>query len=269
MRLGAWLRETRERTRIPRIDLELLAAHALGRSRSWVLAHGADEVDPRLLEPWVARRLAREPVAKIVGWREFYGRRFRVDGPVLIPRQETETLVEAALAEPGTASRVLDLGTGSGCVAITLALERPEWSLVASDVLPGALEVAERNAQALGAPVRLVLADGLRPFATRSFDLVVTNPPYVAAGDPLPDEIRLFEPAVALFAGADGLDFFRRLAHEGARVLRAGGLLLTEIGDGQEEAVAALFRARGWRATRRYRDLGGTVRVLGFEPGGP
>ncbi|HVL39369.1 MAG TPA: peptide chain release factor N(5)-glutamine methyltransferase, partial [Fimbriimonadaceae bacterium] len=194
-----------------RLEAQMLAAHVLGVERSWLLAHPEAEVNDLAGEVLLQRRESHEPLAYILGWREFYGRRFRVTPAALIPRQETEMLVDAVCElAPVPGSRVLDLGTGSGCIAISVKLERPDLILTASDVSPGALEVAEWNATELEASVELVLSDGFQALQGRVFDVIVSNPPYVALDEALPRDVVEWEPRQALFAGHTGLEFYKR-----------------------------------------------------------
>jgi release factor glutamine methyltransferase len=223
---------------------------------------------------WVARRARHEPTAYILGLREFYGRPFEVTPAVLIPRSETELLIDAALewlreAGPGlsdesSSRRILDIGTGSGCLAVTLALECPEASIVATDISEAALEVARRNAVAWGVADRVSFEPVAFAGTGGSFDLVVTNPPYVPAADrdALQPEIRDFEPATALFAGSDGLDVIRELVPKAAVALAPGGRLIMEIGFGQGGMVPNLVASSGlrWHDTRP--DLAGIPRVV-------
>jgi release factor glutamine methyltransferase len=265
----------------PRIEAQLLAAHVLLVDRSWILAHPSGPIPELAAEALLQRREAREPLAYILGRREFYGLPFAVRPAVLIPRQETETIVEAALAEPQSdeatpqptdqpsfqqKTRVLDLGTGSGILAITLKLQRPDWVVTASDVSESALAVALENAENLGADVRFVQSDGFQALRCERFDLIVTNPPYVAAQAPLPPEVRNFEPHVALFAGESGLDFYGMLAREAHEHLAAGGGLIAEVGDGMAESVITVFTRAGWHVRSEAKDLLGTVRCLVLAP---
>lgn len=264
MTIGEWVRLATARLDqagigAARLEAQLLAAHVELRDRSWVLAHPEAPLAEHAAEGLLQRRESGEPLAYLLGWREFYGRRFAVDRRVLIPRHETETLVEVALNFPG--GRVLDLCCGSGCVGLTLALERPAWRVVLSDVSPDALAVAERNRSDLDAGAALACCD-LVGGISGPFDLVVSNPPYVARGDALPREVADFEPALALFADEDGLSIYRRMAAELPRVMAPEGVLLTEIGDGMELAVAGCFEA--WRRLGSWRDAHGTARVMGF-----
>lgn len=245
-----------------RAEARILVGHALGLERAAMIARPEAEVDSARFEPLLRRREAGEPLAYILGSREFYGRAFLVNRDVLIPRAETETLVEAALSASGV--RVLDVGAGSGCVGVTLALEDPSRRMTAVDLSSGALAVASSNGSALGAPIGFVQGDLTGPFQDGAFDLVVTNPPYVETDARLSDDVRR-EPALALFAGQDGMDVYRRLAREAGRVLSPDGLLLTEVGDGQAPRVAAIFQAEGWTETARHRDGLGHERVLAFR----
>ncbi|MEA2552178.1 MAG: release factor glutamine methyltransferase, partial [Fimbriimonadaceae bacterium] len=251
-----------------RLEAQVLASHVLRVDRAWVLAHPEHDFPELAGESVLVRRLSREPLAYILGWREFYGRRFAVRPGVLIPRQETEVLVDAAL-EVGSGmqrAKVLDLGTGSGCVGITLALERKEWLVVASDLSFRALQIADDNRTSLGAHVPLVNADRLGAWGSRCFDLIVTNPPYVGEGEVLMPEVSKWEPREALYAGDAGLAFYKALSEEGGRVLRESGVLLTELGINQLEPVSALFESRGWRVLKTWKDLLGVDRVLAATP---
>ena len=266
----------------PRLDAQLLVAHALGRDRSFVLVHADDPFDLALLEPLCERRAAREPLAYILGWREFYGRRFSVTTDVLVPRQETETVVEAALRaiQHVRAPEVLDLGTGSGCIALTIALERPDARVTATDVSGPALEVARRNAEALGPKpqpllaceptrsleVAFVQSDLFAGLKGQRYDLIVSNPPYVATGDDLPPEVSAYEPPTALYAGPDGFEVYRTLAEGAHAFLRPAGALVVEIGDGQSQAVTEIFEESAWHVDEVANDLSSTPRALTLKP---
>ncbi|MCA2967951.1 MAG: peptide chain release factor N(5)-glutamine methyltransferase [Acidobacteriaceae bacterium] len=246
----------------PRLTAEVLLSRALGQDRVYLYAHPEAPL-PELawihFGRWLHERTQGKPLQYITREQEFYGRRFTVGPGVLIPRPETELIVELALRnEPTT---VLDIGTGSGILAITLALEW-ERPTVATDISAEALRIARANAEALGAPVQFVQADLAAAFAGHSFDAIVTNPPYVPAGDGpgLQREVRDWEPPTALFSGPDGLDHYRRLEPLCRRLLRPGGWLLGEFGYGQAAAIAELFQ--GWRAVELHADLAGTPRVL-------
>lgn len=255
------------RRRIPAAEARLLLGWLLGRNRAWLEAHRDDALDPRQAFDFAAlaaRRAAGEPVAYIVGRREFYGRDFEVTPAVLIPRPETELLVERALAKVsgGGTPRILDLGAGSGCVAVTLALETG-GDVTAVDLSAEALAVARRNAGRLGAAVRFLQSDWFAAVSGK-FDLIVGNPPYIAAGDPhLAEGDLRFEPALALACGADGLDAIRRIVADAPRFLAAGGWLLFEHGYDQGEAVRCLLEARGCGDIEQHRDLAGIPRVSG------
>jgi release factor glutamine methyltransferase len=249
----------------PRLDAELLLAHALDTNRVQLVIDAARALSPDELSRFrelVKRRRAREPVAYLVGRREFYGRSFRVDARVLIPRPDTETLVEVALDRTRALSmslRGLDLCTGSGCVAITLARERPTIRVHATDLSDDALAVARENALRLGAyNVSFARSDLFESLDLDcSFDLVTANPPYIAHGEVknLPPDIRNYEPPLALEAGDDGLAVVRRLVARAPRALRPGGVLAIEVGAGQAQAVKGLFdeaRFRDILASRDY-----------------
>ena len=239
----------------PRLDAELLLGHALGVDRAALLMAPEREV----LEGADGRAVGREPVAYLVGRRGFRHLELAVDARVLVPRPETELLVEVALALPHGA-RVVDVGTGSGAVALALKDERPDLDVVATDLSQDALAVARANAARLGLDVAFVHGDLLD--GAGDVDAVVANPPYVAEADraALPPEVARHEPAVALFAGADGLDVVRRLTvTAGASSARFTAL---EIGAGQAPEAERLLQAAGFTGTERHRDLAGIERVV-------
>lgn len=272
MTLGAWLRMAAarlEHEKIPSAPLEaqLLAAHGLGKDRSFVLTHPELPINEDDLEPLLERRANLEPLAYILGTREFFGRTFEVDPRVLIPRQETELLVEIALFRfPADAPlRVLDIGTGSGAIAVTVALERPAWIVRATDCSADALDVASANARRLGANVQLFHANLFPDDApNQAFDLILSNPPYIATGDPIGPDVA-HEPEQALFAGSDGMDVFRLIAARAGDHLHATGELWLEIGAGQSQTVTDLFEENRWVMLGAERDLAGIVRALGFS----
>jgi len=255
------------RARIPVAEARLLLGHVLGRSAAWLEAH-RDAALPAgaaaQLSALTERRAAGEPVAYLLGHREFYGRSFGVTPDVLIPRPETELLVELASekVDAGRTAAILDLGTGSGCLAITLALELPRARLTAVDVSPAALAVARSNAERLGARAAFVASDWFAALPAQRFDLIVANPPYVAAGDPHLTEGDLrFEPLGALTDHADGLAAIRRIVAEAPRWLGVGGWLLLEHGYDQQAAVRSLLEDAGFGSIEQHRDLAGIVRA--------
>lgn len=248
-------------------DAEYLLLHRLQISRAALRAHPLRELTAEELagyEADVARRLRHEPIQYITGEQEFYGLRLRVTPTVLIPRPETEHLVEAVAARLAGAVRILDVGTGSGAIALALAKELPEAIVTAVDLSPAALAVARSNASALGFAkrVRFLESDLLEAIDGEKFDAVVSNPPYVPEGDRagLAAQIREFEPGMALFGGNSGLDVYRRLIPQAYESLEVGGLLAMEIGFGQREAVAGLLD--GWREIEFVDDLQGIARVV-------
>ena len=254
---------------LARIDAQLLHLHALGRSphdRAWLLAHDSDAVPAEVqerLEGWLQRRLAGEPIAYITGFKEFFGLRLQVDARVLDPRPDTETLVEWALdlLPEGSAQRVLDLGTGSGAVALALQHERPRCEVTAVDASADALAVASANAQRLGLPVQFVLSHWMDA-APGTFELIVSNPPYVAEGDPHLAALT-HEPLQALTSGADGLDDIRHIIAQAPSRLAPGGWLLLEHGWDQAAAVRALLASAGWVEVQSRQDLAGVDRCTG------
>ena len=253
-------------------DVEVLARHVLGWDRGRLLANRRDAVPPAFVQPFAAlveRRAGRVPVAYLTGSREFYGLDFEVTPDVLIPRPETELAVEAALealASPESSGRVVDVGTGSGCIAVAIAVTRRDATILAIDRSPAALAVAARNVRRHGVAdrVALVAADMLTALSPRRpVDVVVSNPPYVpdASADVAPDVAR-HEPASALYAGPDGLDVIRRLVVDAAPIVRPGGRLVLEIGIGQADAVAAAAEAaRAWAGVTFRPDLQGIARI--------
>jgi release factor glutamine methyltransferase len=245
----------------PRLDAELLLAAAMGVDRAVVIADPARPIDPeaaRRFMQYAARRREREPVAYILGTKGFRSLELSVDPRVLIPRPETEHLVEAVLDLPNDA-RVVDVGTGSGAIALALAHERPDLEVIGTDASEEALEVARANARRLGFQVAFRHGDLLAGVGTR-LDAIVSNPPYVEDGAELAPDIVRFEPALALRAGPDGLDVIRKLLPAaGATEARTVAL---EIGAGQARPVAALMREAGFPEVAVVRDLAGIERVL-------
>jgi release factor glutamine methyltransferase len=257
---------------IDRIDAQVLMAHVLGVDRAWVLANPMrilTETEDARVDMLVARRAMGQPVAYLLGRREFYGRDFAVGPEVLIPRPETETLVEAALDRlRGRANpAILDLGTGSGAIAVTLACERPDARIVATDVSAEALEGARANARAHGCGDRIETAAGSWYAAVpgRRFDLIVANPPYVAAGDAhLAQGDLRFEPDAALTDGsADGLDSIRTIVSGAHAHLLPGGDLLFEHGYDQAAAAERILADAGFAGLISIPDLAGIPRVAG------
>jgi release factor glutamine methyltransferase len=258
---------------LPAIEAEVLAAHALGITRARLLADAARPLGPeasRRVERLFLRRRAGEPVAYLTGEREFYGLAFRVTPDVLIPRPETELLVELALARlPNRAGRVLDLGTGSGAIAVALAHAAPDAELVATDASAAALEVARENARRYGASIRFTRGDWFAGLAGERFDVIVSNPPYVARGDAHLQEGDLrFEPEEALVGGADGLEAIRAIVAGAAAHLVPGGWLLFEHGYDQAERCKSLLAMYGYQEIASWPDLAGVVRVSGGRAAG-
>ncbi len=280
-RLLAWTREHFQRNRIesPRLCAEILLAHALQCERIRLYTRFEEVPGEEALTRF--RALVREaaagrPIAYLIGTKEFFSLPFEVTPDVLIPRPETEILVERTIdlvrkSAPLVRS-ILDLGTGSGCIAVSLARHLPEVRLSASDVSPPALELARRNAKRHGVAERIEWRAGdlFAPWrdgesgAPTMFDAIVSNPPYVATapGTPLAQDVRAFEPHVALFAGPDGLDLIRRIAAEAPAHVAPGGHLLMELAFDQAPAVRGLLAGNGWRDIVGYRDAAGHERVI-------
>ncbi len=249
------------------LDAQLLLAHALAQPRSSLLAHDTDVLRPEqaaAFEQFVSRRANGEPLAYITGRKEFWSLPLHVTPDVLVPRPETELLVERALALlPAQVARVADLGTGAGAIALALATERPRWHIAATDQSFAALAVAEGNARALGlGNVRFVGGSWFEPLVGEHFDLIASNPPYIAAGDcALADPALRHEPTAALTSGATGLEALAALIAGAGTHLNTNGWVLLEHGAGQQREVADLLVAQGFRHVRCHADLAGLPRM--------
>ncbi|KAA2284188.1 peptide chain release factor N(5)-glutamine methyltransferase [Arenimonas fontis] len=257
-----------------RLEAELLLAHALEKPRSWFYAHAGDVMGPREIEAYqrlLRRRADGEPVAQITGRRGFWSLDLVVTPDVLIPRPETELLVELALErlERTRPATVLDLGTGTGAIALAIAAERPLADVSAVEASAAALAVARENAEEAGLPLRLLRGDWFEPVAGERFDLVVSNPPYIAEDDPHLQQGDLrFEPRSALASGKDGLDAIRAIVAAAPQHLKPGGWLLLEHGHDQGAAVRGLLLAAGFVRVGTERDLEQRERVgFGRWPG--
>jgi release factor glutamine methyltransferase len=258
----------------PELDARILIAHALARDHASLAAAGNNH--PLDAEEWNAitcfaeRRLRREPVARIVGFKEFWSLRLHVDAATLVPRPETETLVEAALAEIESAGvrtrplRIADLGTGSGAILLALLSELPNASGIGTDASFGALRLARRNAMRLQLERASFVACDLGAALAGPFDLIVANPPYVASGEiaTLAPDVRDYDPRTALDGGPDGLNCYRAIAATVPPMLKPGGALVVELGAGQAAAVGALFSQVGLASAHPRTDLAGTPRAL-------
>jgi release factor glutamine methyltransferase len=249
----------------PRLTAEVLLMHALGCERSHLYGHPEHplkDLEQLHYGRYLHERLANKPTQYITGRQEFYGREFRVNQDVLIPRPETEHIVEAALELAGGARRIVDVGTGSGALAVTLQLETGA-RVVGTDISLAALKVAKENATRLGATVQWVACDVGSAMADGTADLVVSNPPYVPSGDTagLQREVREYEPHIALFAGPTGLELYARVIADAARILRAGGWLIVELGFQSRDGVLGMLD-REWEETTIRPDLAGIPRVL-------
>jgi release factor glutamine methyltransferase len=256
------------------LDAEVLARHVLGWDRAALISRGRAPAPDDFAERYdrlIVRRAAREPVAMIVGHREFWGLDFEVTPDVLIPRPETEFVVEEVLeyARSGAAvSRVVDVGTGSGCLAVSLAVALPGIDVVATDMSPEALAVARRNAARHGVAGRVEFLEAdLLTGVHRAADVIVSNPPYVPLREKatLQPEVGTYEPAISLFGGGDGLVIMRRLLATAADHLGPGGRLIVEFGDGQEMDVRAIAEGLGWTILAIRNDLQGIARVASLR----
>ena len=255
----------------PILDSEVMLAHALACTRTELIAHPErhpSQEEVACFARQMERRARREPLAYILGEKEFYGISFEVSPAVLIPRPETEILVEVLIDHAGSldSPRIADIGVGSGAVAVSLAKSLPSAVVYGTDVSDAALEVAGRNAEraCVKERVRLLKGDLLDPLAGMEFDLIVSNPPYIPSGEVegLPPEIAKFEPRESLDGGPDGLHYYRRLTAEGPKYLEDEGLLAVEAGIGQADSVKKLFEEHGLHDIRAVRDYGGVERVV-------
>jgi release factor glutamine methyltransferase len=257
----------------PELDARILVGHALGLDHAALAAAGTRILDPREADAVAAlarRRLAHEPVARILGSREFWSLRLRIDAATLVPRPETETVVEAALAaidSDGPRSRILriaDLGTGCGALLLALLTDLPGAFGIGTDKSLPALAVARENAQRLGLTRATFLACDMAEALEGPLDLIVSNPPYIVSGDiaALAPEVRDFDPRAALDGGPDGLDCYRVIAATAPTLLAPGGALIVELGAGQAQAVATLFATAGLATSPPRTDLNGVARAL-------
>ena len=254
---------------VPRLTAEVLLCHVLEVGKSFLYAHPEQCLQSeqwQRLRAGVERRCRGEPTQYITGVQEFRGLDFTVTPDVLIPRPETEHLVEEALARAQGAQAILDVGTGSGCVAVSIKKNLPSAKVVAGELSRAALRVAAENARRLQSPVEFVRADLVEAFSAGSFDMVVCNPPYVPLADlpGLQRELRS-EPSLALFGGEDGLRVYRRFTSTVARILKPGGWLLLELGYRTRQAVEALLTGGDWREPAVKADLAGIDRVLAVQ----
>jgi release factor glutamine methyltransferase len=259
-----------------RFEARLLLAHASGLTIEQLVVRGTDEAPANIIETMrslTARRVRREPMAYILGEREFWGLPFKVSPAVLVPRPDSETLIEAVLAlmpDRSRSWRILDLGLGSGCLLLTLLHEYPQARGVGFEASAEALAVSQENARALGVADRasLIAGDWRRPGWADSlggpFDLVVSNPPYIASAavPRLMPEVSSFEPRLALDGGAEGFDAYHTLIAAGPRLVTAGGFMAVEVGEGQASEIARLFAAAGLSPRPPWKDLGGIDRIV-------
>jgi release factor glutamine methyltransferase len=248
------------------IEAQILLMHILDVNRAWLLAHATDVVPEKAMQDYthlVQRRLQGEPVAYILGYREFFGLKLKVTTDTLIPRPDTETLVEAALQKIDRPMRVLDLGAGTGAIALAIASHAPQSQVTAVDASAGALQVAETNRHHLQlANVSLLHSHWYSALAQQTFDLIVSNPPYIEAADQHLSQGDLrFEPLSALAAGEDGLVDIRQIIAQAPNYLNQGGWLLLEHGYNQAEAVQHLYQTAGFTHIQTLRDLGDNPRV--------
>lgn len=256
---------------LDRLDAQLLLGHVLGRPRAWLIAHDTDpllDTQAALFEGLYRRRATGEPLAYLVGQREFHGLTLQVSPAVLVPRPDTETLVDWALElltrSPGVPGqpRVLDLGTGSGAVALAIKHRHPSARVTAVELSRDALAVAQANSSRLGLDIEFLAGDWWAPVAERTFDLVVSNPPYISEGDQHLDALK-YEPSMALTPGGDGLDAIRAIAAGAAEHVVSAGWLLLEHGWDQAEPVRQILVSAGFETVSTRKDLAGQPRCTG------
>lgn len=275
--VAALLQNARNALRDADIELSALDARLLLQAAS-ALTHEQVIAEPNMVLPadkisrfksFIDRRLQHEPVTRILGVREFYGRLFQVSPAVLDPRADTETIIELTLQLMGQEPmRILDLGTGSGAIAITLLAERPNWSGIGVDLSADALEIAKANCTVLGVTGRLAFHNGTWfDGISEKFDLIISNPPYIPRSDifELSLEVQNFDPHLALDGGGDGLEAYRAIAAGSAKYLNSKGLVILEIGAGQGADVTQIFINQGFELTEQKSDLGDHVRALAFK----
>lgn len=250
-----------------RLDSECLLAECVGQNRTWLFTWSdklLTEEQWQCFQALIAERATGQPVAYLLGYREFWGLTLKVSPDTLIPRPDTEDLVAKVLElMPQTEAKVADLGTGTGAIALALASEKPQWQITACDFHPGAVALAEKNRARLGfSQVRVLQSDWCQALESGVYDLIASNPPYIEADDPhlSQGDVR-FEPLSALTAGADGLDDIRRITGEAKRCLKSGGWLVMEHGYNQAEAVQAILRAAGYNAVETCQDMAGLDRM--------
>ena len=270
--LHAWGEERLQnasRSPSPRKDAEWLLRHVLARDAAWLLTHGADAVEEDAAQRFatlVRQRETGEPMQYILGECEFFGMPFRVMHDVLIPRPETEHLVERVIeiAAAFDSPRILDVGTGSGAIAIAIAKQLRHAQVTATDLSKGAIAVARENAARNGAKLRFLQGDLLEPVSGEQFEIIASNPPYVPSEEKalLAVEVRDHEPELALYGGADGLDIYRRLIPAAQALLVGGGWLLVEMGFGQAEKISAMMIESGFVEVHAAKDLQGIERIL-------
>ena len=251
-------------------DVDLLLGDLLGRTLAWIVAHGDVPIDPEPLAEQMKRRLGGEPIQYVRGRTEFFSREFKVDRRVLIPRPETEILVETALARAKQGARIVDVGTGSGCIAISLERTRPDLFVTGLDLSIDALAVANENRRNLGSRISLA-ASNLMSGIDGEVDMVVSNPPYVAAGEVagLAKEVRVFEPWIALTPGPRGLEIIERILAQARSKLSLDGIVILEIGYGQLAAVREAADQETWIVDVVVPDLAGIERVVVLSRRGP
>lgn len=254
----------------PAMEARILLSHLLRKPKEFLISHGEQELEANAfheLEVLINRRRALEPIAYIIGIKEFFGRDFIVDSNVLLPRPDSETLIEAVLANAKEMPKILELGVGSGCLIITLVLELEGAMGLSIDIDKGALAIAASNAQKheIEDRVELIESDWFRGLGEQKFDIIISNPPYISSEERVAKETLLYEPHKALFAGKGGLEAYMEIADKAGDFLKPDGMIYLEIGYDQEDSVTELFVEKGYRVLGKHKDLAGYVRCLGFS----
>lgn len=256
----------------PASEARLLLAHVLGKRQEYIITHGEqvlNEEEQEKFESFLKRRSNFEPIAYILGFKEFYGRDFIVNNQVLIPRPDTEILVEAVLATAANKQDVLELGVGSGCISVTLKSEAPHLNITATDISKEALKIAAQNARKYSVEqgIELIESNWFTSLTGQKFDIIVSNPPYISDSEQelIAKETILHEPHRALFAGNKGLQAYEIIAANAKGFLKPQGEIFIEIGFKQAQAVEQIFNSQGFELVQSYKDLAGCVRVLRFR----
>ncbi len=272
MKIFEWIQEASEKLHevageSSRLEAQIILAFALGKSRSWILTHAHHTIDPISINKILSRRLQHEPLPYILGEKEFYGKMFHVNRSVLIPRQETEILVETILQTHKHQKDIslLDLCTGSGCISISIKLNQPYWNISGSDISIEALDTAKKNAAFHNTDIQFIHSNMFNHLPKQQYDIIVSNPPYICKTEVLDKQVSAFEPHTALYANNNGLEMYQIISNEAKFYLKPHGLLYLEIGYKQSERIIHEFQSKNWECLNIIKDLSGHQRVLVFK----